>query len=457
MPDPVNVIASSRAQRLVTEALLGLVKIRNDDGNWIDGEVESATKTQAYKRLDALSCFLATKPYPKIWNYIIQETGSWLRQDIEKVLGFIKTDGFYPSPYDPVETKEGQFVDFACDVLRFCCDLADAFAGDKELMELARLCSTSAFEVLTSEGHFYQEGPDCAWAATTKFETTRGVPAYNTYFTSLLALAAHRAVNHPKVKEWWGEERCFRAKSLAQAACNYILAAARDGQVLPTADTDPVNVALFEKWIYTCWGLRALVICWDWLEAGQQTTIEDVAKGFLLALEAPLSEKAIYHNAILPNGDQGNYEHRTSIGGIITTLAELNRRAFPDLRSSLNIIAYKFYRMVVDYRDTSTNLWYGGGGVNEVASMPPLITDLLLFSETFGDLDKQLTVTMAELKSHIEAILGRSDLIENIAEIVTMGMIAVANQSEVEDIIEQMSPKGDRPPQEPKKHKKRRK
>lgn len=460
MPDPPSSSTTSRAHRLVKDALLGLAKIRNENGNWIDSESESEAVSQAYKRLNALSCFLATKPYPAIWNFVAQETRSWLRQDLEKVMIFIQEEGFNPIPYAGVISPGLVFFDFACDVLSFCGDLADAFAEDAQLMDKAKECSIKAFEELTGEGHFYRDESGCAWAPTPRFEDRRKAPAYNTYFTSLFSLAIYRGLNQPLVKEWWGEERCSRGLTLAREACRYLLAAANNGQIMPTTDIDPTNVALFEKLIYTCWGLRALLTCWEWLDASQQNMVKPVAQGFLQLMESSWSEKAFDHKAILPNGDESTYEHRTSLGGLITTLAELKRRNISDLQLSLHNIAYKHYRLLLDYRDAATHLWYSE--MDEVASMPYIINDLLLFGDAFGDLDKDLNIPIPELKTQVEDILKKSNIIENIAEIITRGLSTMADSSETEGILKKLAteeepPRGAVPAKPPRKRKKKKK
>jgi hypothetical protein len=160
-------------------------------------------------------------------------------------------------------------------------------------------------------------------------------------------------------------------------------------------------------------------------------------------LDSGWTEKTFSHMAILPNGDQGNYEHRTSLGGLITTLAEIKQRNLDDLQPSLHSLAYKHYQLLLDYQDDTTHLWYSEK--NEVASMPFIIKDLLIFGDTFGELDKILTINLAELKTQVEAIFKESKLIDIIAEIITKGLSTVADSLRIKDITEKLGAQEEHP------------
>jgi len=420
-------VPTVRAHELVVDSLTGLAEIRDSQGNWIDFERELAIESQAYKRLDALSCFLATNKYPKLWSYIEQETRSWLHHDLEIVLNFIEKDGFYPSPYGPPKTpdnQQDQYIDFACDTLDLCCDIVSSFPAKSSLFNLAEKCAIKAMETLITEGNFYQDTFGCAWAATTKFENQRGVTAYHSYFTSLFVIAVRRAIEDTQVKEWLGKKQCERAKLLAQQACHYILASTKDGTVLPTSDADPRNVAQFQKLIYSCWGLRAFLCCKGWIDVDQKK-VKPLINGFLKLLGEQPVEEAFSHVAISANGFPGYYEYRHSIGGIITALAEINRNNIPVSQSKLRNMVHDFYKQLIECRDDNKKIWYKDSIT--VSSMPTVITDLLCFGEQFADLDKTLKMSIADLKSQVIKILEANNLLDKIADLVTSGLSEIAD------------------------------
>ena len=62
----------------------------------------------------------------------------------------------------------------------------------------------------------------------------------------------------------------------------------------------------------------------------------------------------------------------------------------------------------------------------------------LLFGEHFGDLDTELRLRLSDLTTHVKKILGESDALDMLAQIVTRGLANVMEHMEVTDILGQM-------------------
>ena len=146
-------LALPQMHRLALESLQALAAIRTKEGNWSDDELEQeANATQSYKWMEALLCFLSAAPYPAIWPQIEQDTKLWLQKDIKHVFNLLAQDGFFASPYALVVEQKDQYVDFACDVLHFCCSIADMQPPNEKVIKDAEEWSRKAMELLTKEG-----------------------------------------------------------------------------------------------------------------------------------------------------------------------------------------------------------------------------------------------------------------------------------------------------------------
>ncbi len=442
MAEPRIVGNTNATHKQLVDSLIALSNRRSDDGKWQDDEVErEPTETQSYKRLDALSCFIKAAKYSRVWSRIEKVVKPWLEKDVQNVFTLINSDGFFPSPYSFHVCKDDQAVDFACDVLHLCCDILDSEGSVAIGEDILRLFAIKAFDLLTTEGNFHRsESSGCAWAPTNVNQ--RGGPTpYNTYFTAVFVLAVERCARHPRMKDFWEPTRCEKAKALVKGACKYILSCSKDGVIFSGAETnfEPKNLTPYEKLVYSCWGLRALLVCWKELDKEQQRIVEAVAEGFLNLLKEPIKGKKVFHHTISASGSGTYFEHRTEHGGIITTLVEMKRceglkkiTEEDEFRQKVDGFRNELFAM----QDPDSNLWYNGEV--SVSAMPSIVTDLLLFGDEFSDLDVELNLNLAKLKPQIKEVLTEAKILDTIAKIVADGLYNYAAHEDTEKILGKM-------------------
>jgi hypothetical protein len=344
--------------------LKSLAKNRNQDGMWKDAE-EEVSGTQVFKIGEALRPFyiVAAQTFDPPLETLRREQ---LVSDTSKFFSIVKKDGFFPSPYSPVATKD-QYTDFAAFVLDFG-DIVLKYPNQTSLSERtirapARACIQKAFAFLTQKDAYLEDDNGVRWAGTTTH--TRLIKGKvkefftDTYFTATVMLALHRALEMKSVVS--SQEAKDFVTSLIQKAGGWI--AGRERRGLLTGDEDRKNQQLF----YSTWGIRALAETYHLQGSAVRDLLKAVVATYIDALRQVISEKgvAIGQDYIPVCSTELNeplsYEERTSWVGVILTLISVAR--IQELESTLEGTEY---RKVLDdvvngfmaLRDPVTDLWY---------------------------------------------------------------------------------------------------
>lgn len=351
--------------QIIRSMLESLAKSRTERGAWKDAEEESEG-TQVFKVAESLRPFYLYALREPTESLILSP--EILKADTEFIFKTVRKNGFFPSPYSPVETGD-QYTDFAAFMLEFA-DLFFRCSRNKKissynwgLNKAAGEIARKAFDFLFDPANRLEDDQHIRWggtpthslpgrAGTTTFYT-------DTYFTAIVVIALNNAIESPALALHENEKD--NVKRIIQKAGAWI--ADRGDRNLLTGDEKRTSRKLF----YTTWGLRALADTYDLQDTDIRQLIKSYIPAYLEALEeiikqGPIAITQDYLSACSTELETSlPYEERSSWAGVLLSLLSLSNinefQALLEECSYLHILD-TVLNGILALRDTASDLWY---------------------------------------------------------------------------------------------------
>ncbi len=414
---------------LLSSMLKALASMRTEKGAWIDAEDESSG-TLVFKLGEGLRPFLLVGTSKALAGVARGHSPAFVLEDSRTFLKIIKRDGYFPSPYSPVESRD-QYTDLAAFVIEFC-DLVQrhpATSQDRYILRTAPGVKRDALAFLTSNANFVETEEGIRWAGT----TTTVLPVKgnakqdftNTYFTAVALLALHRTHEANAAAETLDDADL---SALIQKAGRWI--AGREKGGLLTGDQARTSQQLF----YTTWGLRALAVTYDSQEASTQNVAKAVAPAYvdMVASQAREGVRIIQDYVPVCSTELRtalSYEERAAWAGIALCLSSLSGPQ--EIRAVLDGTNYRavFDQVLsglVALREPGRDIWYKDF---PIVSIHSYIAELLVGLATAPtSLDYSFEITAGVVARGVREALGDARIVKALEEVLYARLRALADE-----------------------------
>lgn len=411
-----------------------------DAGAWLDSESEEqARETQVFKIGECLRPFyLAAQKAPNQFDEPLLPR-EILFKDTDFFLKQVSKTGFFPSPYSPIPGSIDQYTDFAAFVLSFC-GLAHEFWRDgsargKRIVELSTAMAEKALEFLLRQENCLIDESGCRWGGTNKYRRVRKTQEIytDTYFTSVIVLALHEAIDNPALN--LSASRKEEIRNRIRQAGKWI-ADRFDGQFI-AGDENKAN----RKLLYTTWGLRALVDTHQTQDKISKKLLQAVANAYIDVLRErkEFTYEQEYLTILSEEVDQPlYYEDRSGLGGILLTLTSL--RDVSDLEHLLEDSSYsrlfeRVFNSVMSLRNPGTGLWYNQQFILSIHSY--LTEAFLTLEERSKGFGSKLEVSGYILRAAVKETLTDETIINSLQQAVYDRLLRLVEAAEQGRTIEE--------------------
>jgi hypothetical protein len=244
---------------------------------------------------------------------------------------------------------------------------------------------------------------------------------------------------------WFSADIVDRVNELVRQGCDFLLDNYRDvpggkgKSIVPNREeNDPLTH--FEQVVYTSWGLRALALNRNFIRAGRIELVRTaIVPGFVDRLtKQALKLRFFAHEAVSSTGSVLQYQHRSGVGGIISTLALLSRFEF---LGDINMKEFgeavrKVFKAVRSLRNPTDKLWCRDA--KRINMMPSIVLDLLYFTRYLDGYGK-LPLADADLEALLVDTLFANRVLDGLAQQIRTVLLDVVGEQDVAKLYDKLS------------------